>query len=111
MNINESYEYYFNKYGVGTHQLHTYNCIMVTNYDVIFYTNSDGSNTHTSSSIWHRLDGPTIIERDGHHSWYINDQAVTDEITKWASDNYVDLDNLSEDDKLLIKLVWADYGK
>ena len=111
MNNNESYEYYFNKYGVGNHQLHTYSCMMVTNYDVIFYTNSDGSNTHTSSSIWHRLDGPSIIERDGYHSWYINDFNVTYEITKWATDNNIDLYNLSEVDKALIKLVWANHGK
>ena len=44
-------------------------------------------------------------------SWYINSHRVTAQITKWAKDNGIDLDNLTEVDKALIKLVWSDYGK
>ena len=57
---------------------------------------------------YHRLDGPAIVnmrDSENYGLWYINGNNITDEITKWASDNYVDFDNLSEDDKLLIKLV------
>ena len=60
---------------------------------------------------YHRLDGPAIIRWDGSFLWFINDNDVTDEITNWAKDNDIDLDNLTNVDKVLIKLVWADYGK
>jgi len=59
----------------------------------------------------HRLDGPAIETANGKKFWFINNYNVTLEISKWAKENKIDLDNLSEDDKLLIKLVWADYGK
>jgi len=66
----------------------------------------------------HRLDGPAL---NGHGvegnsitirlRWCINNHDVTDKITKWAIENNIDLDNLTEVDKALIKIVWADYGK
>ena len=59
----------------------------------------------------HRLDGPAIEYIDGRKEWYFNDSYVTDLIEKWAKENDIDLYNLSEDDKILIKLVWSDYGK
>jgi len=59
----------------------------------------------------HRLDGPAITWGDEHKEWYINDVEVTDEITQWAKENEIDLDNLTEVDKALIKLTWVDYGK
>ena len=65
------------------------------------------------TAIWyiknnrHRLDGPAVIFDRCSSIWCINDHDVTDEITKWAKDNDIDLDNLSEDDKLLIKLTWS----
>jgi len=59
----------------------------------------------------HRLDGPAVEFADGRKFWCVNDHYITDEITKWAKENEINIDNLSEDDKLMIKLVWADYGK
>ena len=59
----------------------------------------------------HRLDGPASIFSNGTTVWYINGSNVTDEITQWAKDNDIDLDNLTYEDKALIKLIWADYGK
>ena len=59
----------------------------------------------------HRLDGPAVIWFDGHVNWYVNDIPITVKITKWAENNDIDLDNLSEVDKALIKLVWSDYGR
>ena len=59
----------------------------------------------------HRLDGPACVYPDMVSSWHINGHRVTAQITKWATDNDIDLDNLSEDDKLLIKIGWADYGQ
>ena len=59
----------------------------------------------------HRFDGPAYIRHNGYTSWYINGFFVSDEITEWAKENNIDLDNLTKYDKLLIKLVWADYGQ
>ena len=61
----------------------------------------------------HRLDGPAVEYPDnlGKSNWYINDANVTNKIIKWAENNDIDLDNLTEVDKALIKLTWADYGK
>ena len=60
---------------------------------------------------YHRLDGPTIEMVDGTTEWWINDCLVSFIITKWAEENDIDLNNLTELDKALIKLVWSDYGK
>ena len=72
---------------------------------------SNGTKYWYIKNICHRLDGPAIIDGSGSSMWCFNGHEITDEITQWAKDNDIDLDNLSEDDKLLIKLVWSDYGK
>ena len=64
----------------------------------------------TDDYEWHRLDGPAFIN-DYETKWYINDYDVTDEIIVWAKDNDIDLGNLTDEDKALIKLIWSDYGK
>ena len=61
------------------------------------------------NSKLHRLDGPAYLCYNGEKYWFINDYNVTDKITTWAKDNDIDLDNLTDVDKTLIKLVWADY--
>ena len=75
-------------------------CITDTNGNKYWYLNDK----------IHRLCG-TAIDYNGRKEWYINDHDVTQEITKWAADNKIDLDNLTDVDKALIKIVWADYGK
>ena len=59
----------------------------------------------------HRLNGPSIEIPNGKKFWFINNHNVTYEITTWAKENDIDLDNLTDVDKALIKLVWADYGQ
>ena len=59
----------------------------------------------------HREDGPAVIYPDGEQYWYINFHDVTNKIKKWAKDRDIDLDNLSEMDKMIIKLEWGNYGK
>ena len=71
----------------------------------------DGSKEWWVDGQLHRLDGPAIIRWDKTTEWWINDNPVTDIITNWAKENDIDLYNLSEDDKRLIRLVWFDYGK
>jgi hypothetical protein len=76
---------------------------------------ADGTKKWYINGNQHRLDGPAIISSHGYNEWYnewyINDHFVTKEITQWAKENDIDLDNLTDVDKALIKLTWADYGK
>ena len=58
----------------------------------------------------HRLDGPAFLCCSG-GLWFINGFDVTIGIYQWAEENSIDLDNLTDVDKALIKIVWADYGK
>jgi len=58
----------------------------------------------------HRLDGPAFIAHNGVNEWFINGNHVTKEITQWAKENDIDLENLSEYDISLIKLIWGNYG-
>ena len=70
----------------------------------------DGSKSWYLNDKRHRLDGPAYLCYNGEKYWFINDYNVTDIITNWAKDNDIDLDNLTDVDKTLIKLVWADYS-
>ena len=72
---------------------------------------SDGEKQWYLNDKLHRLDGPAVEYSDGTKLWWINGNHIDKEITKWANENDIDLGNLSVDDKLLIKLTWADYGK
>jgi hypothetical protein len=54
----------------------------------------------------HRLDGPAWISSVSsfRNEWFINGILVTPEITKWATENNIDLDNLTDVDIALIKI-------
>ncbi len=72
---------------------------------------ADGTKVWYINGKRHRLDGPAAIYVGGNTHWYINDYPVTPQISQWAEENNIDLDNLTEVDKALIKLIWVDYGK
>ena len=55
----------------------------------------------------HRLDGPAVIFSNGVSIWYFHGICVSIVITKWAEENEIDLGNLSDVDKALIKIVWS----
>lgn len=57
----------------------------------------------------HCLDGPALTFIDGKQEWFINGYEVTSIITQWANDRDFDLKNLTEEDKLIIKVEWANY--
>ena len=59
----------------------------------------------------HREDGPAVICPDGRQKWFINGHDITNKIHQWAKDRDIDLDTLSELDKMIIKLEWGNYGK
>ena len=64
----------------------------------------DGTNYWYINGLLHRLDGPAIIESTGSKYWYINGKNVTKQITEWVIEQDIDLDNLTDEDTLLIKL-------
>ena len=70
----------------------------------------DGYSFWYNHGVPHRLDGPAKIYSDGTKLWFINNIPINDEIYPWAKNNDIDLDNLTDVDKVLIKLTWADYG-
>ena len=47
----------------------------------------------------------------GIKEWWVNDHNVTDILIEWATEMGIDLNNLSDQDKQMIALYWADYGK
>ena len=69
----------------------------------------DGTKVWFKCGATHRLDGPAIIYHDGRVNWCVNGYSIMDRIENWAHENDIDLNNLTEVDKALIKLVWADY--
>ena len=120
--MNESYEYYYNKYGVGWYFFDGGGFYVYQKY-VEFYDMND--NTHrldgpatiysngalswSKNNGYHRLDGPATIDSEGKTKWWINGNDITTNIKSWANDQDIDLNNLSDDDKVLIKLTWGDY--
>lgn len=62
------------------------------------------------NGLKHRTDGPAVVWNNGRSGlWYINGFSVDKLIRHWASDIEIDLNNLSEDDKVIIAMVWGDY--
>jgi len=105
----ESYEYYLETYGLGYWPIYDDIAITIDEEMVIFSKWND-------QSYLHRLDGPAAVFSSNvtyfcdPNAWYINNYNVTKEINQWARENDIDLDNLSDVDKALIKLTWSSYG-
>lgn len=72
---------------------------------VVEYDN-DGGKQWWVHDVLHRLDGPAVIRSDGREFWHINGYPISYRICEWAEEIGVDLNNLSEDDKLLIQIKW-----
>ena len=71
----------------------------------------DGTKVWFKCGATHRLDGPAIMYHDGRVNWCVNGYSIMDRIENWAHENDIDLNNLTDVVKALIKLVWADHGK
>ena len=65
--------------------------------------------TTSDMPILHRLDGPAIVWANGSTNWFINGYNVSTQLRKWAKENGINFSRLSNEDKALIKLIWADY--
>ena len=79
------------------------------NGPAVIYT--DGRKEWYINDKLHRLNGPAIVSSDGVHRWWINGLYVGMVLIPWTKENNIDLENLTEVDKALIKITWADYGK
>ena len=102
--MTETYKYYRNKYGYGEYPISNDSNIDIGGVGIYFWK----IDRFGRFSI-HRLDGPAIIWKDGDTEWWIDDTNITGKITPWANNVGIDLDNLTDDDKVLIKLTWDDY--
>ena len=59
---------------------------------------------------YHREDGPAIIYPDGSQYWFLNGNDITSEVVDWAKERNIDLNNMCDMDKLVLKLemkMWA----
>lgn len=73
---------------------------------------------HHTSLLWfkhgklHRIDGPAVRFINGRQDdkWFINGNDVTEQLYEWAKDMNIDLDNLTEEDKILIQIKWEVGG-
>lgn len=66
----------------------------------------------TGYNIYHNLFGPSVISFDGKTKmYYINDKCVNQIFPKWIEERGVDLENLTDEDKMIIEFEWGNYGK
>ena len=66
--------------------------------------NTDGYQEWFKDGKLHREDGPAVISPSGTQYWYINDKDITNDIINWAKDRNIDLNNMSDDDKVILKI-------
>ena len=57
--------------------------------------------------VYHRFDGPAVIDVFGNVTWVFHGKFVTRQLREWAVKNDINLNNLSEDNINLIKLFWG----
>jgi hypothetical protein len=59
----------------------------------------------------HREDGPAVIVYNGDKYWFKYDRPITKEVLEWVEKCDIDLDNMSESDKLLLKIFINSIGE
>ncbi len=64
----------------------------------------DGRQTWYKDGNLHREDGPAIIHPDGTKYWYKDGKEITDDIINWAKDRDIDLNNMTDYDKMVLKI-------
>jgi hypothetical protein len=67
-------------------------------------THSDGTQGWWLNDKLHREDGPAYIGCYGTQYWYINGKHITKEVTIWAKERNIDLNNMSDEDKMVLKI-------
>ena len=64
----------------------------------------DGTQHWYKGGKRHREDGPAVIWPDGTQHWWLNGKDFTDDIINWAKERNIDLNNMSDDDKIILKI-------
>jgi hypothetical protein len=64
----------------------------------------DGSQKWYVNGKRHREDGPAYIGSNGRQLWYLNNKNITKDVTNWASERNIDLNNMSDVDKMVLKI-------
>jgi hypothetical protein len=64
---------------------------------------SDGTKVWFLNGDPHREDGPAIIWSNGYQEWWINGKHITKEVNDWAKERNVDLNNMSDVDKMILQ--------
>jgi hypothetical protein len=64
----------------------------------------DGTQEWFLNGEFHREDGPAYIGSDGSQYWFLNDKEITEEINDWAKERNIDLNNMSDMDKMVLKI-------
>jgi hypothetical protein len=64
----------------------------------------DGTKKWYLNDEFHREDGPAIIWPDGTQRWYLNGKNITKEITNWTNERNIDLNNMSDEDNMILKI-------
>jgi hypothetical protein len=65
---------------------------------------SDGTQEWFINGKLHREDGPAIIWPDGSKLWYLNGKNITKEVNYWANERNIDLNDMSDMDKMVLKI-------
>ena len=105
--MTETYDYYFTKYN-GEHGFHKidddpHNLIRIKVNRIDFFI------VRNTVTIRHRVDGPAIIWGNNLTEWVFDGTLVTRQIKQWAMTHNIDLNNLSDEEKNMIKLVWQEF--
>jgi (2Fe-2S) ferredoxin len=64
----------------------------------------DGTQYWCINGNIHREDGPAIVYPDGYQEWRLNGKHITKDVTNWANERNIDLNNMSDTDKMVLKI-------
>jgi hypothetical protein len=67
-------------------------------------TYPDGTQAWFLNGKRHGEDGPAIIYSDGTQTWWLNGKHITKEVNNWANERNIDLNNMSDMDKMILKI-------
>ena len=63
----------------------------------------DGTQEWYLNDKLHREDGPAYIGSDGSQEWWLDDNHITKYVNNWAKNQNIDLNNMSDSDKIKLK--------
>jgi len=113
---NPDYMKLFKKHGLGQVRISDNDILEIFHDAAVYYkvsltTNYGGSSSKAYRRMRHRIDGPAYIpkyidikSREAKNRWFHNGEDITDLISIWTTLNEIDLDNLTDTDRLLIRV-------